>query len=66
MSSLSIKTLTCSPKYILLVFYTDKRVYQYRVINSEGKILGTQEIYYTENGAEKAARSYLVEQNFGR
>ena len=57
MSSLSIKTLTCSPKYILLVFYTDQRAYQYRVINSEGKILGTQEIYYT--GAIRSRRNRL-------
>ncbi len=63
MSSLKIYTLNCSSKYLLMVFYTAKRAYQYCVITSEGKILGTQEIYYTENGASKAARSCLISQN---
>ncbi len=63
MSSFRVHSLIGCPKHLLLVFYTDKRAYQFRVVNNEGKIFGSSEIYYTEKAAEKAARKCLVEQN---
>ena len=63
MSSFRVYSLIGFPKSLLLVFYTDRRAYQFRVVTDEGKILGTQEIYYTEKAAEKAGRNCLVQQN---
>ncbi|CCQ55108.1 hypothetical protein [Crocosphaera watsonii] len=63
MSSFRVHSLIVCPKHLLLVFYTDRRAYQFRVVNNQGKIFGTTEIFYTENAAENAARKCLVEQN---
>ncbi len=63
MSSFRVSSLIGCPKHLLLVFYTDRRAYQFRVVNNEGKIFGTTEIYYTSKAAENAARKILVEQN---
>ncbi|MDJ0600320.1 MAG: hypothetical protein QNJ37_15945 [Crocosphaera sp.] len=63
MTSFRVSSLIGCPKHLLLVFYTDRRAYQFRVVNNQGKIFGTTEIYYTEKAAENAARKCLVEQN---
>ena len=63
MSSFRVHSLIGYPKHILLVFYTDRRAYQFRVVTNEGKIFGKTAIFYTEKAAEKAARKCLVEQN---
>ena len=63
MSSFRVQSLIGSPQHILLVFYTDRRAYQFRVVTNEGRIFGTTEIYYTEKAALKAASKCLVEQN---
>ncbi len=63
MSSVRVSSLIGCPKHILLVFYTDRRAYQFRVVTNEGKIFGSPDIYYTSKAAEKAARKCLVEQN---
>ena len=63
MSSFRVHSLIVCPKHLLLVFYTDRRAYQFRVVTNEGRIFGTTEIYYTEKAALKAARKCLVEQN---
>ena len=63
MSSLRVHSLIGFPKHILLVFHTDRRAYQFRVVTNEGKIFVSSEIYYTSKAAEKAARKCLLEQN---
>ncbi|MGB5770471.1 MAG: hypothetical protein WBM32_11470 [Crocosphaera sp.] len=62
MSSFRVHSLIGFPKHILLVFYTDKRAYQYEVVTFDRKIFRTTEIYYTEKAAEKAGRMFLIEQ----
>ncbi|MGK7939346.1 MAG: hypothetical protein AB4062_04160 [Crocosphaera sp.] len=63
MSSFRVHSLIGCPKHKILVFYTDKRAYQFRVVNNEGKIFGTTEIFDTEKAALTAARKCLVEEN---
>ncbi|MGK7953644.1 MAG: hypothetical protein AB4063_00020 [Crocosphaera sp.] len=63
MSSFRVHSLIGCPKHLLLVFYTDKRAYQFRVVNNQGKIFRTSEIFYTEKAALRAARKILAEQN---
>lgn len=46
-----------------MVFYTDEKAYQFRVITHEGLIFKPSTIYYTENAAENAARVCVIEQD---
>lgn len=62
MSSFRVHSLIGFPKAVLVVYYTAKNAYQFRVATVEGAILGTQEIYYTEKAAKKAGRECLEEQ----
>lgn len=39
MSSLRVYSLVGSPKFILVVFYTAKNAYQFRVVTDDGEIL---------------------------
>ncbi len=44
----------------LLVFYTNRHCWQFRVISSGGAVFGEQKLYYTPEAAEKAGRSWIV------
>ena len=61
MTSFRVSSLIGCPKHLILVYYTDRRAYQFRVVNKKGKIFGTTEIFYTEKAAENAARKCLVQ-----
>ena len=63
MSSFRVHSLIGCPNHLILVYYTDRRAYQFRVVNKKGEIFGTTEIFYTEKAALEAARKILVQQN---
>lgn len=63
MSSFRVHSLIGCPQHLLLVFYTNRRAYQFRVVDNQGKIFGTTKIFYTEKAALRAARKILAEQN---
>ena len=46
---------------ILLVFYTDARCWQFRVLGSGGAVFGEQKLYYSAEAAEKAGRGWIAQ-----
>lgn len=43
----------------LIVFYTEARCWQFRVVSSGGSVFGEQKLYYTAEAAEKAGREWI-------
>jgi hypothetical protein len=46
---------------ILVVFYTNARCWQFRVISCDGSVYGEKKIYYTAEAAEAAGRKWVRE-----
>jgi len=46
---------------ILVVFYTNARCWQFRVISCDGSVFGERKIYYTADAAEVAGREWVGE-----
>ncbi|NJO62393.1 MAG: hypothetical protein HC836_30460 [Richelia sp. RM2_1_2] len=44
----------------LLVFYTNARCWQFRVISCNGSVFGERKIYYTARAAEAAGREWIL------
>ncbi|MEO0686748.1 MAG: hypothetical protein AAFY76_17330 [Cyanobacteria bacterium J06649_11] len=44
----------------LIVFYTNARCWQFRVIGNDGSVYGEKTIYYTADAAEAAGREWVV------
>ena len=52
-----IHLLTITPMGILIVYY--ERLWQFRVLSSDGGIYGHTSHYYTSEAAEKAGREWV-------
>ncbi|NJN13900.1 MAG: hypothetical protein HC815_40935 [Richelia sp. RM1_1_1] len=46
---------------ILLVYHTNARCWQFRIISSSGSVFGERKIYYTAQAAEAAGREWVGE-----
>jgi hypothetical protein len=60
MSKTTVGSVVAIDKYILIVFYTDARCWQFRVIGFGGVVYGERRIYYTAEAAEKAGREWIT------
>jgi len=53
----------CPPKvikgYILLIFYTSGKCWQFRVISPDGSVYGSEKIFYTSVAAREAQVSWV-------
>lgn len=58
-SMLRVHHLLAYEKRLLLIFYTHKG-YQFRVVTSQGKILGQQQLFYRLEAALQEGRHCLV------
>ncbi len=56
---LKIHALVCSRDYLIVVFYTHARSWQFRIVTPDGCILGEEKIYYSAEAAADAGRSWL-------
>jgi hypothetical protein len=45
--------------YTLIVFYTQAKCWQFRVISPGGAVFGERKIYYSAEAAEKAGREWV-------
>jgi hypothetical protein len=59
MTSAKIHLLTFTPVSILIVYFTNGGCWQFRVLTYEGKVFGSQKLYYTLEPAEKADREWV-------
>ena len=44
----------------LIIFYTQSKCWQFRVISCDGSVYGERKIYYTAEAAEAAGREWVV------
>jgi hypothetical protein len=56
MQGLKIHCLVCSRDYILAVFYTHARSWQFRIVTPDGCTSGEEKIYYSADAAADAAK----------
>ncbi|MBD2214504.1 hypothetical protein H6G27_32320 [Nostoc linckia FACHB-104] len=59
MNQLQIQSLSTINDYILLVFYTPGKCWQFRVISPEGSVYGSEKIFYTSEAAKEAGVSWV-------
>jgi hypothetical protein len=59
MQGLKIHCLVARRDYLMIVFYTHARSWQFRIVTPDGCILGEEKVYYSSQAAEAAARSWL-------
>jgi hypothetical protein len=45
--------------YTLIVFYTQAKCWQFRVIGTDGDVYGSTEIFYSADAAEAAGRDWV-------
>ncbi|NEO33248.1 MAG: hypothetical protein F6K36_23040 [Symploca sp. SIO3C6] len=65
MASEKIHLVTQINGKTLIVFWTALRCWQFRIINADGEVFGTEDIYYLPEAAERAGRE-LVERQCDR
>jgi hypothetical protein len=59
MNQLQIQSISTINGYILLVFYTPGKCWQFRVISPNGSVYGSQQIFYTSEAAREAGISWV-------
>jgi hypothetical protein len=59
MQGFKIHCLVASRNYLMVVFHTDEKCWQFRIATSDGSVLGEQKLYYTAEAAEAAARRWF-------
>ncbi|BDI20701.1 hypothetical protein ANSO36C_65030 (plasmid) [Nostoc cf. commune SO-36] len=59
MNRLQIQSLSAINGYILLVFYTSGKCWQFRLINFDGSVYGSQQIFYSPEPARVAGISWV-------
>jgi hypothetical protein len=59
MEEFKIHCLVGSSKYLLIVFHTDEKCWQFRIVTADGCTRGEQKIYYTPEAALSAGRQWL-------
>ena len=57
--SMSIKTILCINKFILAVYYTNAKCFQYSIIDEYGTVFNTDDIFYTSEAAESDGRKVI-------
>jgi hypothetical protein len=60
MNQLQIQCISVINGYILLVFYTSGKCWQFRLISPDGSVYGSQKIFYTPEAAREAGISWIV------
>ncbi|MGH2414279.1 MAG: hypothetical protein ACRDEA_11455 [Microcystaceae cyanobacterium] len=60
METARIYTLLAIENHLILVFYTEKRGYQFRVLTPGGEVLGNQDIFDSQEAALLEARKWLT------
>ncbi|MFN6475267.1 hypothetical protein [Nostoc sp. DedQUE07] len=59
MNQLQIEYICAINSYILLVFYTPGKCWQFRVIGPDASVYGSQQIFYTCEAAREAGISWV-------
>lgn len=59
MNQLQIQSLSVIDGYILLVFYTSGKCWQFRLISPDSSVYGSQQIFYTPEAARVAGISWV-------
>jgi hypothetical protein len=59
MEQLQIQHFSAINGYILLVFYSPGKCWQFRVISPDGSVYGSRKIFYTSEAAREAGISWL-------
>lgn len=59
MNQLQIQSISTINGYILLVFYTPGKCWQFRVISPDGSVFGSEKIFYTPQAAREAGISWV-------
>ncbi|MBD2409477.1 hypothetical protein H6H01_01875 [Nostoc calcicola FACHB-3891] len=59
MDQLQIQSISTINGYILLVFYTPGKCWQFRLISPDGSVYGSEKIFYTPEAAREAGISWV-------
>jgi hypothetical protein len=59
MTPAKIHLVTFTPLGILAVYFSNDGCWQFRVLTYEGKVFGSQKLYYTAEAAERAGREWV-------
>ncbi|MBW4607203.1 MAG: hypothetical protein KME22_08255 [Hassallia sp. WJT32-NPBG1] len=59
MKRLQIQHFSAISGYILLVFYSPGKCWQFRVISPDGSVYGSKKIFYTSEAAREAGISWV-------
>ncbi|NJL63322.1 MAG: hypothetical protein HC903_17685 [Methylacidiphilales bacterium] len=59
MTNDKIHTITSINSYTLIIFYTQEKCWQFRVISPGGDICGEMKIYYSAEAAETAGGEWV-------
>lgn len=59
MNQLQITSISAINDYILLVFYTNGKCWQFRVISPDACVYASQQIFYTSEAAREAGISWV-------
>lgn len=59
MNQLQIQSLSAIDGYILLVFYTSGKCWQFRLISPDSSVYGSEKIFYTAEAARVAGVSWI-------
>jgi len=59
MKQLQIQDFSAINGYILLVFYSPGKCWQFRVISPDNSVYGSRQIFYTSEAAREAGISWL-------
>ncbi|MEM6398669.1 MAG: hypothetical protein AAF349_04820 [Cyanobacteria bacterium P01_A01_bin.68] len=60
MTKSRINTVVGINNCTLIVFYTQSKCWQFRVISCDGSVFGERKIYYTADAAEAAGREWVA------
>ncbi len=55
-----VETWIAIDRYVLLVYYTTARCYQFSIIDEQGKTFDFELIYYSAAAAEREGRAAIV------
>jgi hypothetical protein len=60
MNELRIQSISAINDYILLVFYTPGKCWQFRLISPDGSVFGSESIFYTPQAAKEEGISWVL------
>lgn len=59
MSEIKVDTVLCINRSILIVYYTPRQCWQFRIISRSGGIFGEQKIYYSAAAALRKGLEWM-------